>query len=221
MILRKALTLVGTLFCLGAQAGDAPSLPDPRIDAAPTKSAREETTVFAGGCFWGVQAVFQHVKGVKEATSGYSGGAAGRAVYTEVSRGNTGHAEAVRVVFDPSKVSYGQLLKIFFSVVHDPTQLNRQGPDTGPQYRSAIFYTSGDQHEIAAAYVAQLQRAKAFPRALVTEITPLAAFYPAEAYHQDYVARHPDDPYVAFNDLPKLAQLKAAFPALYRTAAAE
>jgi peptide-methionine (S)-S-oxide reductase len=196
-------------------AGDrAAILPDPQFDAS-LKPSGENTAVVAGGCFWGIQAVFQHVNGVTRAISGYSGGAASTARYELVGTGTTGHAESVRITYDPSQISYGQLLKIFFSVAHDPTELNRQGPDDGPQYRSAIFYSSEDQHRIAAAYVAQLQQAKVFPRKIVTEITPLKGFYEAEAYHQDYATRHPHDPYIVINDAPKVAHLKQLFPTIY------
>jgi peptide-methionine (S)-S-oxide reductase len=171
--------------------------------------------VLSGGCFWGIQAVFEHVKGVSSVTAGYSGGQASTAQYETVSTGRTGHAESVRIVYDPSQVSYGQLLKVFFSVAHDPTELNRQGPDEGTQYRSAIFYANEDQRRIAQAYVDQLNRAKAFPRTIVTEIVALQAFYPAEAYHQDYAEHHPNEPYIAINDLPKLEHLKQTLPELY------
>jgi peptide-methionine (S)-S-oxide reductase len=174
--------------------------------------------VIAGGCFWGVQAVFQHVKGVISATSGYSGGDAKTAEYEVVSTGGTGHAESVQVVYDPSQITYGQLLKIFFSVAHDPTELNRQGPDTGTQYRSSIFYNSEEQKKIAEAYIAQLDQAKVFPSAIVTKVVPLKAFYPAEAYHQDYAIHHPNHPYIAYHDLPKVENLKRAFPDLWREA---
>ena len=176
--------------------------------------------MFAGGCFWGVQAVFQHVKGVISATSGYSGGPSIAAEYEVVSTGTTGHAESVKVVYDPAKVSYGQLLKVFFSVAHDPTELNRQGPDTGTQYRSVIFYNSDQQKRIAQAYIAQLDQAKVFPRAIVTQVAPLKAFYPAEAYHQNYATLHPDNPYIKYNDLPKVANLQQQFPTLYRASIA-
>lgn len=172
--------------------------------------------VFAGGCFWGIQAVFQHVKGVTEATSGYAGGSAENAKYELVSGGDTGHAESVRVTFDPSQVTYGQLLKVFFSVAHDPTELNHQGADEGTQYRSAVFYTDADQKRVTDAYVAQLGRAKAFPDRIVTEIVPLKAFYPAEAYHQNYATLHPDNPYIVFNDALKVTHLQKLFPDLYR-----
>jgi len=204
-----------TLTLRFASAGDrAVILPDPEIDAEATTTG-DSTAVLAGGCFWGIQAVFQHVKGVKRATSGYAGGAASTAEYELVGTGRTGHAESVRITYDPSQISYGQLLKIFFSVAHDPTELNRQGPDEGPQYRSAIFYNGEEQHRIAAAYVSQLQQTKLFRRKIVTEITPLKGFYEAEGYHQDYATRHPNDPYIVINDAPKVAHLKQVFPGIY------
>jgi peptide-methionine (S)-S-oxide reductase len=176
----------------------------------------KETAVFAGGCFWGVQAVFQHVHGVTSATSGYSGGASSTAEYEVVSTGQTGHAESVQVVFDPSQVTYGQLLKVFFSVAHDPTELNRQGPDSGTQYRSAIFFANDEQKRVASAYIAQLDQAKAFPSPIVTQVVPLKAFYPAEAYHQNYATLHPDNPYIAINDAPKVDHLREQLPELYK-----
>ena len=171
--------------------------------------------VFAGGCFWGVEAVFRHVAGVSRAVSGYAGGTTKRPTYEMVSSGMTGHAEAVEVTFDPAQVSYGQLLRVFFSVAHDPTELNRQGPDVGTQYRSAIFYANAEQRRVAEAYIAQLGAAKAFPSPIVTQVASLTAFYPAEAYHQNYLALHPTEPYIVYNDLPKLAALKTQFPDLY------
>ena len=190
-------------------------LPDPVSDAPLAAKSSSQTAVFAGGCFWGIEAVFEHVKGVTQAVSGYSGGTAETADYQKVSSGRTAHAEVVQVTYDPSKVSYGQLLKVFFSVAHDPTQLNRQGPDTGPQYRSAIFTVDAAQQRAAQAYIAQLQAAKSFPRPIVTEVVALKAFYMAEPYHQDYVVHHPDQPYIIYNDLPKVAALKKQFPQLY------
>jgi peptide-methionine (S)-S-oxide reductase len=175
-----------------------------------------QTAVFAGGCFWGVDAVFKHVKGVTDVVSGYSGGAADTAHYEMVSRGDTGHAESVRVRFDPAQVSYRQLLEVFFSVAHDPTQLNRQGPDTGSQYRSAIFYTSEEQQQTAQQYIRQLTAAKTFSDPIVTQVVPLQAFYPAEEHHQNYLALHPLQPYIMFNDMPKLSHLREQFPDLYR-----
>ena len=202
------------------QAGEsgAVALPGPAVNEPLAKAGGQETAVFAGGCFWGVQAVFQHVKGVISATSGYSGGPASEAEYETVSTGTTGHAESVKVVYDPAKLTYGQLLQVFFSVAHDPTELNRQGPDEGTQYRSVIFYSSDEQKHVADAYIAQLDKAKVFPRAIVTQVVPLKAFYPAEAYHQNYATLHPDNPYIRYNDLPKIANLQQEFPGLYRQA---
>lgn len=176
-----------------------------------------QTAVFSGGCFWGVEAVFEHVKGVKDVTSGYSGGAKETADYETVSEGASGHAESVKVVFDPAQVSYAQLLKVFFAVAHDPTELNRQGPDTGTQYRSAIFYAGDEQKKIAADYIAELTKAKAFPRPIVTEIALLKSFYAAEDYHQNYLARHPNQPYIVVNDQPKVENLSKQFPDLFVT----
>jgi len=179
-------------------------------------ATNEQTAVFAGGCFWGVDAVFKHVKGVTEVVSGYAGGAAETAHYEMVSEGDTGHAESVRVRFDPAKVSYQQLLQVFFSVAHDPTQLNRQGPDSGSQYRSAIFYTSDVQRMAAQSYVQQLTAEHAYSEPIVTQVVPLQKFYPAEAHHQNYLALHPYQPYIVFNDMPKLDQLRKQFPGLYQ-----
>ncbi len=176
----------------------------------------EQTAVFAGGCFWGVDAVFKHVKGVSEVVSGYAGGNAATAHYEQVSNGDTGHAEAVRVRFDAKEVSYRQLLQVFFSVAHDPTQLNRQGPDVGSQYRSAIFYIGTEQQKDAQGAIAQLAAGHRFSAAIVTQVVPLQQFYPAEAHHQNYLALHPDQPYIVFNDMPKLEQLRKQFPTIYR-----
>jgi peptide-methionine (S)-S-oxide reductase len=208
------LTFAG-IFASAGERGAA-VLPNPTVDESVSAKSGQETAVFAGGCFWGVQAVFQHVKGVVSATSGYSGGPSIAAEYEVVSTGTTGHAESVKVVYDPAKISYGQLLKVFFSVAHDPTELNRQGPDRGTQYRSVVFYSSDRQKRIAQAYIAQLDQAKVFPRAIVTQVVPLKAFYPAEAYHQNYATLHPDNPYIKYNDLPKVAHLQQQFPNLYR-----
>lgn len=196
--------------------GQLSTLPDPSDDIPLAKASAQRSAVFAGGCFWGVQAVFQHVQGVISATSGYSGGSAQTAHYEIVSKGNTGHAESVQVVYDPAKISYGQLLKVFFAVAHDPTQLNRQGPDTGTQYRSEIFVADSEQKKVAEAYLRQLAAANVYPRKIVTKVSSLAAFYPAEAYHQDFLRLHPHHPYIVVNDLPKLDHLKRQFPALYR-----
>jgi len=199
----------------GARGASPVALPAPVVDAPPAKPGRQ-TVVFAGGCFWGVQAVFQHVKGVEEATSGYAGGSADTATYELVSTGTTGHAESVRVTFDPAQVSFGQLLNVFFSVAHDATELNRQGPDHGTQYRSAIFFTTPDQKSVTTAYISQLDRGGRLGGPIVTQVAPLVAFYPAEPYHQDYARRHPDQPYIVINDAPKVANLRKLFPALYR-----
>lgn len=190
-------------------------LPRPQIDP-PVASSTQETAVLAGGCFWGIQAVFQHTDGVVSATSGYAGGEANSANYDAVSSGRSKHAEAVRVVFDPARISYGELLRVFFSVALDPTEVNRQGPDVGPQYRSEIFAETPRQKEIASAYIAQLDAAKAFKKPIATKVSDLQAFYPAEAYHQDFAARNPAHPYIVFHDKPKIAALKQAFPDIYR-----
>jgi peptide-methionine (S)-S-oxide reductase len=189
-------------------------LPAPAVDEH--TAAHSETAVFAGGCFWGVQTVFQRVKGVTATTAGYAGGTKETANYAAVSSETTGHAESVKVVFDPARISYGTLLRIFFSVVHDPTELNRQGPDVGTSYRSAIFFTSPEQQRIAQAYIAQLDAAQAFPKKIVTEVTPLKAFYDGEDYHQDYAEKNPDNPYIQVCDIPKVAALEAQFPELFQ-----
>ena len=206
-------------FYARAAGGGSPAVvvPAPAVDAPRAAEPGRQTVVLAGGCFWGVEAVFRHVKGVTEATSGYAGGSAATAQYELVSAGNTGHAESVRVTFDPAQVSLGQLLQVFFSVAHDPTEVNRQGPDTGTQYRSAIFFSGAAQKRVVDAYIAQLDKAKVFPRRIATEVAALAAFYPAEAYHQNYAALHPSNPYIAINDAPKVTHLRERFPALYRT----
>jgi peptide-methionine (S)-S-oxide reductase len=184
--------------------------------ASPRPARATATAVLAGGCFWGVEAVFEHVRGVVDVVSGYSGGNAETAEYEKVNTGVTGHAEAVRITYDPSQVSYGELLRVFFSVAHDPTQKDRQGPDVGPQYRSAIFFADAEQERVARAYVAQLEKARFFKRPIVTEITSLRAFYQAEEYHQDFAARNPRHPYIVHHDLPKVERLKAGLPELYR-----
>jgi peptide-methionine (S)-S-oxide reductase len=214
VVLGLALVMV-SVFRISRAADRVVVLPDAAIDAVLAKAPGQETAVVAGGCFWGIQAVFQHVKGVKTAWSGYAGGAANTAEYEVVSSGTTGHAESVQITYDPSQISYGQLLKIFFSVAHDPTQLNRQGPDEGTQYRSAIFYKGDEQKRIAEAYVAQLQQARVFPRSIVTQVVPLKAFYQAEEYHQNYATLHPRDTYIMINDAPKVEHLKQQFPSLY------
>jgi peptide-methionine (S)-S-oxide reductase len=192
-------------------------LPSPSVDLR-SETAKTETAVFAGGCFWGIQAVFQHIKGVTSAVSGYSGGWTDKPGYEMVSTGTTGHAESVRGTFDPSTVSYGQLLKVFFSGAHDPTQLNRQGPDVGTQYRSSLFYMSDDQKKTAEAYIDQLNKAHVFSKPIVTQVVAYKAFFPAEAYHQDYAETHPDDPYIVVNDAPKVVNLRKQFPDLYKDA---
>lgn len=196
----SSVCLILSLFAL-SNAGAAPA---------------GETAVFAGGCFWGVDAVFKHVKGVTDVVSGYSGGAAETAHYEMVSEGTTGHAESVRVHFNPKEVTYQQLLQVFFKVAHDPTELNRQGPDSGSQYRSVIFYTSEEQQKIAQDYIRQLTAARTFSDPIVTQVVPLKQFYPAEDHHQNYLALHPYQPYIVFNDMPKLSHLREQFPSLYK-----
>jgi peptide-methionine (S)-S-oxide reductase len=216
---RAAALLIAALSTFAPQSAFAEAavkLPAPAAESQ-APAAGLETAVIAGGCFWGIQAVYQHVKGVRNAVSGYAGGAANDADYSAVSAGRTGHAEAVKITFDPKEVSYGTILQIFFSVAHDPTTLNRQGPDSGPQYRSEIFPQSEAQAKTAQAYVAQLDAAKAFKRPIVTKTGTLkAAFFPADAYHQDYATIHPYQPYIVVNDAPKVANLKTAFPQLWR-----
>jgi peptide-methionine (S)-S-oxide reductase len=201
---------------LSSSAENAVRVPPPATESADATTA-SETVVLAGGCFWGVQGVFQHLKGVTEVVSGYAGGTKVKPTYEEVSTGATGHAESVEVTFDPHVVSYGKILQVYFSVAHHPTELDRQGPDSGTQYRSEIFFTSERQKEIATAYIGQLDAAKVFSAPIVTKIEPLKAFYPAEGYHQNYAAVHPDQPYIAFNDLPKIDNLSRLFPELYRS----
>jgi peptide-methionine (S)-S-oxide reductase len=209
--------ILGTLFALTTTpASKSAPFPDPAVDDALAADSTQRTVVVAGGCFWGVQAVFQHVKGVVSATSGYSGGTVKNPSYEAVCTGRTGHAESVQVVYDPSKVTLGQILKTFFSVAHDPTEMNRQGPDTGTQYRSAVFYADEDQQRITRAYIDQLNQAKIFRRPIATQVVPLEQFYQAEAYHQDYAAKHPYEPYIAINDLPKVDALRKQLPDLYR-----
>jgi peptide-methionine (S)-S-oxide reductase len=219
-----AITAIAAFFAwtavrsIGARPAAEASYPFPKpgVDAPLAKSESKQTAVLAGGCFWGVQGVFEHVKGVRSVTAGYSGGRINSPSYEMVSSGLTGHAESISITFDPSQISYGRILMIFFSVAHDPTQLNRQGPDDGTQYRSAIFYNSEEQQRIAAAYIGQLDAAKVYPRKIVTEVVPLKAFFRAEQYHQDYLRTHTDQPYIVYNDLPKLEHLKKQFPELYR-----
>jgi peptide-methionine (S)-S-oxide reductase len=199
-----------------AAAEAAVKIPALTGEVSNESKATTETAVFAGGCFWGVQGVFQHTKGVIQAVSGYAGGAKATAVYEVVGSGVTGHAESVQVTFDPKQVSYAQLLQIYFSVAHDPTQLNRQGPDRGTQYRSAVFYTDATQKQTVERYIAQLDAAKVYPAKIVTQVAPLTAFYAAEDYHQDYLTLHPDSGYIATFDLPKIAELKSMYPSIYR-----
>ena len=214
----RILALVPVVVMLGCNVVSATvAIPDPVVDAPLAAAKGEQTAVLAGGCFWGIEAVFEHVKGVIDVDSGYAGGSAGSAHYEIVSGGRTGHAESVRIKYDPSKISYGQLLKVFFSVAHDPTQLNRQGPDHGTQYRSAIFCSNEDQKRIAQAYIDQLNQAKVFGAPIVTAVSVGVTFYVAEAYHQDYVVHHPDEAYIVINDLPKVANLRKQFPNLYRS----
>lgn len=217
------LSAAFSLFALASLArtpaimpATAPSSSPIRIAASET-SAPLDTVVFAGGCFWGVQAVFQHVKGVVTATSGYAGGAVANPSYEQVSTGRTGNAESVRVIFKPEEVSYATLLKVFFDVTHDPTQLNRQGPDVGTQYRSAVFYTSDEQRAATVQYIAWLQQSGAIKGKIVTEVSPLRGFYTAAPYHQEYATLHPNEPYVRYNDLPKIEQLKQRYPGLWST----
>jgi peptide-methionine (S)-S-oxide reductase len=211
------LLAVGAILSVGrSTAEEARVIPPPSQDTAPAPDAKSEVAVLAGGCFWGVQGVFQHVKGVSNALSGYAGDDRKTARYDVVSSGGSRHAEAVHITYDPRVISYGQILQIFFSVAHDPTQLNRQGPDSGPQYRSAIFPVNPEQAKIADAYIAQLNQAHVFKKAIVTKIEPDRPFYPAEAYHQDYLTRNPHNPYIVINDLPKIADLKRLFPDVYR-----
>ncbi len=211
-----AWTFFGGGIGISAAQEKAVKLPAPTIDTPITAQPGSATAVFAGGCFWGVQAVFQHTQGVLNAISGYSGGDASTATYNQTSSGRTGHAEAVQITYDPNLISYGKLLQIYFSVAHDPTTLNRQGPDSGTQYRSAVFYQGAEQKKVTEAYIAQLDAAKAFPQKIVTQVAPFAAFYPAEAYHQDYATLHPSQPYIARFDLPKIANLKTTMPEVWR-----
>jgi peptide-methionine (S)-S-oxide reductase len=208
-----ALTAVLLAYVPARAAEEAVMIPPPGMDEPPAEGL--ETAVVAGGCFWGVQGVYQHTTGVANAVSGYAGGTKATADYHTVSTGSTGHAESVQIKFDPKKISYGKILQIFFSVVHDPTQLNRQGPDTGTQYRSAIFVTSEAQKKVAEAYIAQLDQAKVFSKPIVTKVGKLDAFFPAESYHQDYLTLHPNQPYIAYNDLPKIENLKKIFAENY------
>jgi len=220
----KWLPLAGVVLLAGltacgpvTAASETTRMPVPAVDAPAHAGQGEQIAVFAGGCFWGIEGVFEHIKGVHKAVAGYSGGAANTAQYETVGTGSTGHAESVQVTFDPAQVSYGQLLQVFFSVALDPTELNRQGPDSGTQYRSVLFYTDAEQKKVATDYIAQLDQAKLFDAPIVTQVVPLKAFYPAESYHQNYLRLHPNNPYIVINDAPKVAHLKQLFPKLYQT----
>ena len=210
-----SMVVVSLAACIDARGQSAP-VPAPRVDTPLASVSARDTAVLAGGCFWGLEGVFEHLQGVVSVVSGYTGGSVVRPSYETVSSGRSGHAESVRIVYDPSRLSYGKLLQVFFSVAHDPTQLDRQGPDVGPQYRSAIFFANPDQKRIAEAYVAQLRAGRVFPRPIVTQLVRLGAFYPAEDYHQDYMAHHPDALYIVINDAPKVAKLHRDFPGIYR-----
>ena len=218
MVLIVSLLAWTAFRALGSRPPETPRtpFPAPAADAPLAGAKSQQTAVFAGGCFWGVQAVFKHLKGVSSVTSGYAGGFVKSPSYESVSMGVTGHAETVSISYDPSQLTIGQLLMVFFSVAHDPTQWNRQGPDTGSQYRSVIFYTSAGQKRIAQAYIAQLDAAKVYSRPIVTKVEPFQGFYPAESYHQDYLKNNPENPYIVYNDLPKLENLKKEFPGLYQ-----
>jgi peptide-methionine (S)-S-oxide reductase len=218
--LAAVAVLIAIQACLGTAANAEPAVLVPAAKVDSKKAPGDlQTAVLAGGCFWGVEGVFEHVRGVRKVLSGYAGGEKSTAEYHTVGSGRTGHAESVKVTFDPQEISYGDILRIFFSVAHDPTQLNRQGPDTGTQYRSAIFYADDAQRDIAKAYIGQLNGSGVFQRAIVTRVDPLEGFYPAESYHQDFIARNPKYPYVVINDLPKIRNLKQEFPDLYREGA--
>jgi peptide-methionine (S)-S-oxide reductase len=223
--LASAIVLAGTVVAVAgatrlpalvsASTIDASGFPDPALDPRPSTPG-PQTAVLAGGCFWGVEAVFERLEGVSKVVSGYAGGSKATAHYEVVSSGTTGHTESVQITYDPAKISYGTLLKVFFAIAHDPTELNRQGPDEGTQYRSSIFFSTDDQRKVADAYIAQLAVAHVFPRPIVTKVVPLDGFYPAEGYHQHFLDRNRDNPYIVYNDLPKLAHLKKAFPQLLR-----
>jgi peptide-methionine (S)-S-oxide reductase len=217
LILSSMIPAMSSCSTTRASAGGpGGTIPNPAVDAPLATTKGKQTAVLAGGCFWGVEAVFEHVKGVTQVESGYAGGSADTAQYETVSSGQTGHAESVQITYDPSQITYGQLLKVFFAVAHDPTELNRQGPDVGTQYRSAIFYKNEEQQRIAEKYIAQLNEAKVFPSKIATQVTPLKAFIEAESYHQNYLANHPDEPYIVYNDLPKLVNLRKQLPELYK-----
>ncbi len=212
-VMHRFSSLVPILALVGAAQAQIPAF---AAASRATPAKGEQVAVFAGGCFWGVDAVFKHVNGVSSVVSGYSGGRSATARYGVVSTGTTGHAESVQITYDPSRISYSELLRVFFSVAHDPTQLNRQGPDVGSQYRSAIFYASEGEKQTAQAYIDQLNKAGVFSGPIVTQVAPFERFYPAEEYHQNYLARHPDQPYIVFNDMPKLRRLQQQFPTLYK-----
>ncbi len=224
LLFTKIIVILSVAFASGCSviSSSAPAIDIKEIAPTPATETRSATTkgsqtaVFAGGCFWGVEAVFEHVKGVTDVKSGYAGGDAKTADYDKVGKGSTGHAESIKITFDPAKVTYVQLLTMFFSVAHDPTQLNRQGPDTGTQYRSAIFYADEEQKKLAQAYIEAIDKSKALSKPVVTQVAPLKEFFEAEGYHQDYLKNHPNDPYIVYNDLPKLVALKAKFPDLYK-----
>ncbi|MEP6911812.1 MAG: peptide-methionine (S)-S-oxide reductase MsrA [bacterium] len=213
--LSTAILLIIITMAGNAVTASSTAFPDPALDAPLASAEGKQTVVLAGGCFWGLEAVFEHVKGVTDVRSGYAGGSAATARYEKVSNGDTGHAESIRITYDPSRISYGQLLKVFFAVAHDPTELNRQGPDTGTQYRSAVFYSNKEQKLIADAYIEQLNKTKVFGHPIVTQVSTLQSFHEAEGYHQNYLANHQKEPYIVINDLPKIENLRKQFPGLY------
>jgi peptide-methionine (S)-S-oxide reductase len=208
----KRLIPVLLVAAISVAARPRVAFPDPAVDIPASAAQGQQTAVLAGGCFWGVEAVFEHLKGVTNVVSGFAGGDKSTAHYETVSTGQTGHAESVKITYDPSQITYGQLLKVYFSVAHNPTELNRQGPDTGTQYRSAIFYMNDDEKKVAEAYIQQLENAKVFSKRIVTQVVPLRGFYAAEGYHQHFLDHNPNNPYIVYNDLPKLAQLKKQYP---------
>jgi peptide-methionine (S)-S-oxide reductase len=214
--MQNTLRLLVLAALVGSGVSPASRFPDPAHDIKVAAAGTQQTAVLAGGCFWGVEAVFEQLAGVSDVVSGYAGGSSATAHYQVVSTGTTGHAESVKITFDPARISYGQLLKIFFAIAHDPTELNRQGPDDGTQYRSAIFYETPEQKTVAEAYIQQLEAARVFPRHIVTQVVPLQGFYPAEGYHQNFLDNNPTDPYIVYNDLPKLAHLKKQFPEMLK-----
>jgi peptide-methionine (S)-S-oxide reductase len=208
----RSFRLINLLFLAAAAVFGVANFPDPALDLPLAPVHGKQTAVLAGGCFWGMQGLFERVKGVSKVVAGYSGGEKSTAHYEIVETGRTGHAESIEITYDPSVITYGQLLKVFFAVAHDPTELNRQGPDTGTQYRSVIFYVNDEQKRVAEAYIRQLNEAHIFSRPIVTQVVPLTGFYPAEGYHQHFLDRHPDYPYIVYNDLPKLEALKKEYP---------